>query len=150
MANLNLVQLMGNLTRDPEIKQLPSGTVLAEFCIAVNRRWKAEGKNELKEETTFVDCTAFGRTAEVIEKHIKKGSPIYAQGRLKLDQWESTDGTKRQKLRVIVEKFEFLSGKKDEEGGSQPRQSNKTNGGGYRGEPAPDDAPPLSDEDIPF
>jgi len=106
--NYNRVQLAGNLTRDPEIKYLPSGVPIASFTIASTRKWKSES-GEKKEETAFVDCTAFGKTAEVIVQYHKKGHPIFIEGRLKLDQWDDkASGQKRSKLTVIAESFQFL------------------------------------------
>lgn len=104
----NKVQLAGNLTRDPEMKYLPSGMAIASFSIATTRKWK-DANGAPKEETAFVDCTAFGRTAEVIVQYHKKGHPIFIEGRLKLDQWDDkTSGQKRSKLTVIAESFQFL------------------------------------------
>ena len=100
--------LMGNLTRDPEIKYTPKGTAIANFGIAVNRTYTPEG-GEKREEVTFIDLEAFGRTAEVIGEYLKKGRPIFIEGRLKLDSWDDkTTGKKMSKLRVVVESFEFL------------------------------------------
>lgn len=111
MGAFNQVLLMGNLTRDPQMKSIPSGTQVCEFGMAVNRKWKsAEG--EPREEVTFVDCAAFGRTAEVIGQHFTKGKPIFVNGRLKLDQWEK-DGEKRSKLSVVVEGFQFIDQRED-------------------------------------
>jgi single-strand DNA-binding protein len=113
VANLNRVILAGNLTRDPQLKYLASQTAVAEFGLAVNRKWRTE-KGEDREEVTFVDCTAFGKPAETLQKYVTKGSPLLIEGRLKLDQWEDkTSGQKRSKLSVVVESFQFLpSGKK--------------------------------------
>jgi single-strand DNA-binding protein len=108
MANLNKVMLMGNLTRDPELKYLPSQTAVCDFAMAVNRTWTGQD-GVRKEETTFVDCSCFGKTAEVLSKYKKKGDPLFVEGRLKLDQWEAQDGSKRSKMRVIVENFQFLN-----------------------------------------
>jgi single-strand DNA-binding protein len=119
MANVNKVILIGNLTRDPELKFLPSSTAVCEFGIAVNRKWK-EKSGEEKEEVTFVDCSAFGNQAETLNKYVKKGSPIYLEGRLKLDQWDAQDGTKRSKMRVIVDHFQFLSSGRGEDQEQQP------------------------------
>ena len=108
MPNLNKVMLMGNLTRDPEIKYTPKGTAIANFGIAVNRTYTPEG-GEKREEVTFIDLEAFGRTAEIIGEYFKKGKPIFIDGRLKLDQWDDkTTGKKMSKLRVVVDSFEFL------------------------------------------
>lgn len=122
MPNLNKVMLMGNLTRDPQLSYLPSQTAVCEISIAINRRWMGQDGQQ-KEEVTFVECSMFGKRGEVLAKYLKKGQPIYVEGRLKLDQWEAQDGTKRSKLRVIVENFEFIGG----------RQGGGEGGGGYEG-----------------
>jgi single-strand DNA-binding protein len=115
MANLNRVLLIGNLTRDPELKILPSQTAVCELGMAVNRAW-TDQSGQKKEEVMFVDCSAFGRTAETLAKYVKKGSPLFIEGRLKLDQWEAQDGSKRSKMRVIIESFQFLpTGQRREE-----------------------------------
>lgn len=115
MPNLNRVMLMGNLTRDPELRYLPNGnTAVAALGLAINRKWKDKA-GAAQEEVTFIDCEAFGRTAEVLNQYLKKGRPVYIEGRLKLDQWTDKEGQKRSKLKVVVEIFEFIdSGKKDE------------------------------------
>jgi len=109
MANFNKVFLMGNLTRDPQLSYLPSQTAVVDFGLAVNRRWKGQD-GENKEETCFVDCRAFGRTAENINKYLTKGKPLFVEGRLTFDSWTAQDGTKRSKHRVTVENFQFLGG----------------------------------------
>ncbi len=109
MSNFNKVLLMGNLTRDPQLTYLPSQTAVVEFGLAVNRRWKSR-EGEDKDETCFVDCRMFGRRAEVINKYCKKGNPLFIEGRLTFDSWQAQDGTKRSKLRVTVENFEFIGG----------------------------------------
>jgi single-strand DNA-binding protein len=109
MANFNKVMLMGNLTRDPQLSYTPSQTAVVDFGLAVNRRWKGQD-GENKEETCFVDCRAFGRTAENINKYLVKGRPLFIEGRLTFDSWTAQDGTKRSKHRVIVENFQFLGG----------------------------------------
>lgn len=112
MANVNKVILIGNLTR-VELKQLPSGNPVAQIGLAINREWK-DKDGEKKEEVTFVDCEAWGKTAEIMAKYLAKGKPVYVEGRLKLDVWEK-DGEKRSKLKVVVESFQFLaSGKSDD------------------------------------
>jgi single-strand DNA-binding protein len=109
MSNFNKVLLMGNLTRDPQLTYLPSETAVVDFGLAVNRKWKSrEGEN--RDETCFVDCRMFGRRAEVINKYCKKGNPLFIEGRLTFDSWQAQDGTKRSKLRVTVENFEFIGG----------------------------------------
>ena len=117
MASYNKVILMGHLTRDPEQKELPSGTPVCEFGLGVNRRWKdAQGAD--KEEVLFVDCTAFGKVGQTIATHLTKGRAIHVEGHLKLDQWEAEDGTKRSKIKVIVEQFRFVDSK-GKDGGDQ-------------------------------
>src|SRR5437762_2860127 len=110
MASFNRVILMGNLTRDVEIKYLPSGMAVAEVGVAVNDRRKDSKTGQWIEETTFVDCTLWGRTAEIAGEYLSKGSPIFIEGRLKLDQWE-TEGQKRSKLRVVCERMQMVGGK---------------------------------------
>jgi single-strand DNA-binding protein len=110
MASFNRVILMGNLTRDPEIKYLPSQTVVCDFSLAVNRKWKNADGNE-QEEVLFIDCTAFGRTGQTIGESLTKGRPIHIEGRLKFEQWEQEDGQRRSKIRVVVEQFRFVDAK---------------------------------------
>ncbi|MSR18522.1 MAG: single-stranded DNA-binding protein [Phycisphaerales bacterium] len=107
MASFNRVILMGNLTRDIELKQLASGQSVAKFGLAVNNKFKTKD-GELKEEVTFVDCEAWGRQAEVMKQYLTKGRPVLIEGRLKLDQWEDKDQQKRSKLFVVVENFQFV------------------------------------------
>jgi single-strand DNA-binding protein len=109
MANFNRVYLMGNLTRDPQLSYTPNQTAVVDFGMATNRRWTGQDGNQ-REETCFVDCRMFGKRAEVINKYCKKGNPLFVEGRLTFDSWEAQDGTKRSKLRVTVENFEFISG----------------------------------------
>ena len=123
MASLNKVLLMGNLTRDPQLSYLPSQTAVVEFGLAVNRRWTGKD-GDARQETCFVDCRAFGRQAENINKYLTKGRALFVEGRLTLDTWTAQDGTKRSKHRVTVENFQFLSGpsgKQVGEGAEQPR-----------------------------
>lgn len=107
MANFNKVLLIGNLTRDPQLSYLPSQTAVVDFGLAVNRRWTGRD-GEKKEETCFVDCRAFGRSAENINKYLSKGRAVFVEGRLTFDSWTAQDGTKRSKHRVTVENFQFL------------------------------------------
>ena len=119
MASYNKVFLMGNLTRDPQVKHLPSQMVVAEFGLAVNRRYRTAA-GEDKEEVAFVDCTAFGRQAETISQYCTKGKPIFVEGRLKFDTWDDRGGAgKRSKLTVVVENFQFL-GRAGEDGAGMP------------------------------
>ena len=117
MPNLNKVMLMGNLTRDPELRYLPSNTAVVNIGLAINRRWRNQ-QNEQQEETTFVDCEAFGRTAEVINQYLRKGRPLFIEGRLKLDQWQDREGQNRSKMKVVVETFQFVDSRGGGEGGS--------------------------------
>jgi single-strand DNA-binding protein len=118
MASYNKVLLMGNLTRDPQLKYLPNQTAVVEFGIACNRKYKLQS-GEQREEVTFVDCSAFARTAEVINQYFSKGKPIFIEGRLKYDQWEDKQGGgKRSKLSVVVDNFQFIGGRDAGGGGA--------------------------------
>jgi len=108
MANFNRVLLMGNLTRDPQLSYTPNQTAVVDFGLAMNRRWTGQDGNQ-RDETCFVDCRMFGKRAEVINKYCKRGNPLFVEGRLTFDSWEAQDGSKRSKLRVTVENFEFIS-----------------------------------------
>jgi single-strand DNA-binding protein len=120
MSNFNKVLLMGNLTRDPRLSYLPSQTAVIEFGLAVNRKWRSK-EGEDKSEVCFVDCQAFGRTAENINKYLNKGDPLFVEGRLKFDSWTAQDGSKRSKHRVVVENFQFLrQGEKAERPANKP------------------------------
>ncbi|MHC4220468.1 MAG: single-stranded DNA-binding protein [Planctomycetota bacterium] len=151
-GNVNKVFLMGNLTRDVELKYTPSDQPVASFGLATNRRYRTR-EGEDREETTFVDCEAWGRTAEVMNQYLAKGRPVFVEGRLKLDQWEDREsGKPRSKLRVVVENFQFV----DSPGGGGGRGG----GGGSRPQPAAapssqapaDSGPhqPVNEDDIPF
>src|SRR6267142_5863980 len=124
MANFNKVILAGNLTRDPEVRYTPKGTAIAKLGLAINRTWKNEA-GETKEEVTFVDVDAFGRTAEVISQYLKKGRPILIEGRLRYETWDDKQtGQKRSKLGVVLDNFQFLdSGRGDGSGGGGARSS---------------------------
>jgi single-strand DNA-binding protein len=126
MASYNRVILMGNLTRDPELKTLPSQTVVCDFALAVNRRWKDTDGSD-REEVLFIDCAAFGKTGQTIGESLTKGRPIHIEGRLKFEQWEQEDGQRRSKIRVVVEQFRFVDRKP---GTGEPAQRN---GRGKRG-----------------
>lgn len=111
MANLNKVMLIGNLTRDPELRHTPKGTAVSELGLAINRVWYDDNKQK-QEDTTFVDVTFWGRQAETIQQYMTKGKPIFVEGRLQLDSWDDKEtGKKRSKLRVIGESFQFLDSK---------------------------------------
>ena len=149
MASFNKVFLLGNLTRDPGLKFLPSQLAVCEFGLAVNRKFKT-AQGEEREEVTFVDVTAFGKTAEVINQHFRKGKSIFIEGRLKFDSWEDKkDGGKRNKLSVVLENFQFIGGKTD---GSQADAGGQSQPAPVK--PLPQDAAYTSggpaEEDIPF
>jgi single-strand DNA-binding protein len=117
MPNLNKVMLMGNLTRDPELKYTPKGTAIADLALAVNRSYTTES-GEKREEVTFVDVELWGRQAEIAKEYLAKGRPVYIEGRLKLDTWDDkTTGQKRSKMRVVGETMQFLGGRP---GGGEP------------------------------
>src|SRR5262249_42303058 len=109
-ASYNKVILMGNLTRDPELRYTPKGMAIAKLGLAVNRVWRTE-TGETREEVTFVDIDSFGKQAETIAQYLKKGNPLFMEGRLRLDQWDDKQtGQKRSKLGVVLESFKFLGG----------------------------------------
>ena len=140
MSKLNKVFLMGNLTRDPELRYTPSGTAIISFGIAINRTWQgADG--EKKEEVCYVDISMFGRRAEVINEYFTKGNPIFIEGRLQFQQWEAKDGQKRNALRVVAESFEFIGGK------GKGSSSGGGNNPSFPEGSAPND---VNEEEIPF
>lgn len=137
MAKLNRVTLIGNLTRDVELKYTPKGRAIADISIAVNRKWKDQD-NQMVEETTFVDLTAFGKTAELAQQYLAKGSSCCFEGRLNLETWEDkTTQQKRSRMKVIIENMQFLGSKKDS--GNQPQSAAKSGG-------QPKDASWIDDE----
>ena len=115
MANLNKVMVIGNLTRDPEIKYTPKGSAIADVALAINRNYTPDS-GEKREETTYVDVVLYGRLAEIAGEYLKKGRPVYIEGRLKLDTWDDkATGQKRSKMRVVGEGLQLLGGR---EGGN--------------------------------
>lgn len=154
MANFNKVIIVGNLTRDPELRVTPQGLQIAKLSLAVNRNYK-NANGEDQEETTYVDVDAFGKPAEIISKYMGKGRAILVEGRLKTDSWTSQAGEKRSKLKVVLENFQFM--------GSRGDDNNDSDGGrgGYSSAPqqSASSAQPAAqgdyeskdmDEDIPF
>ncbi|GJM25093.1 MAG: hypothetical protein DHS20C16_15080 [Phycisphaerae bacterium] len=154
MASYNKVILMGNLTRDPELTYTSSNTAVCKFGLAANHSWKDRNTGEKKEQVCFVDCVCFGRAGEVINQYMTKGKPIHLDGRLSFSQWEGQDGSKRSKLEVVVENFQFVGGGGDRQGGgggapqkaaaSQGGYNNQgggQQGGGYGGPPDDDNVP---------
>ncbi|HID56954.1 TPA: single-stranded DNA-binding protein [Candidatus Poribacteria bacterium] len=108
MAGYNKVILLGNLTRDPDVRYLPSGTAVASFGIAINRIYNDRQTGEQKKEVCFVDITAFGRTAEICGEYLHKGSPVLVEGRLRYSSWETDDGQRRSKLDVVAQNVRLL------------------------------------------
>jgi single-strand DNA-binding protein len=157
MASFNKVILIGNLTRDPELRYTPKGTAVARIGLAVNRSWRTE-TGETREEVTFVDVDVFGRQAETIGQYMKKGRPIMVEGRLKLDTWDDKQtNQKRSKLGVVLESFQFLDFGRGEDGAPgaavRPRAAAPAASAAAVAAtpPAPpaDDLPPEED-DVPF
>ena len=134
MASFNRVMLMGNLTRNPELRYTPSGNAVVDLGLAVNESYKNKA-GESVEQTCFVDVVVWGRQAETANEYLQKGSPVFIEGRLQFDQWENQQGEKRSKLRVRAERVQFLNA-----GGA--RESAPT--------PPPSPSAPLGDDDIPF
>jgi single-strand DNA-binding protein len=150
MANFNKVILAGNLTRDPELRYTPKGTAVARLGIAINRKWKSE-TGELKEEVTFVDVDAFGKTAETIGQYLKKGRPILIEGRLRYETWEDKQTKqKKSKLGVVMETFQFLdSGGGRGDGASEAPPARPATASAPAHEGGEADAPHEGD-DVPF
>jgi single-strand DNA-binding protein len=165
MANLNRVLLIGNLTRDPELRVTPKGTAICQFGLAISRSFKDES-GQTREEATFVDIEAWGKQGELIAKYCTKGRPLFVEGRLRFDQWEDkTTQQKRNKLKVVLENFQFLGGR---EGGA-PGAGGPASGGEDAGvdqtyerpasppprapgggRPAPAPQHDINDDDVPF
>jgi len=145
MANLNRVFLMGNLTRDPELRYVPSGQAVATFTLAVNRFYSQNG--ERKQDTSFVRIVAWARLAETCGQYLKKGSPAFVEGRLQSRSWETQDGQKRNTIEVVANSVQFLSSRTSGKGPEAPEESSQT-------APVPDipvdDAPKPSDDEVPF
>jgi single-strand DNA-binding protein len=149
MANFNKVILVGNLTRDPELRYTPKGLAIAKFGLAINRVWTNEA-GEKKEEVTFVDVDVFGRTAENVGQYMRKGSPILIEGRLRLDQWDDKQtGQKRSKLGVVAETVQFLGDPRAAEGGAAPRPRPTAASTETPAAPEAEVQPPEPD-DVPF
>lgn len=143
MANYNKVFLMGNLTRDPEMRYTPKGTPVAQLGLAVNRTWKDESGQPVT-DTLFVDIEAFGAQAETLGRYVRKGNPIFVEGRLRMDTWDDKQtGQRRSRLRVVLEAFQFLGGPRSESGmdpGGAPQQR-PAYGGGWNNPAAPQPRP---------
>ena len=159
MANLNKVMLMGNLTRDPELKHTPGGQAVCKLALAINRKYRTK-EGEDRTDVTYVECEAWGKQAEVLAQYMTKGKPLFVEGRLKLDTWEDKEGGKRSKMFVVIETFEFLgsaggtgssaSGERfvNEETGAVRSGGRGGNAGSSQGGGAAHQH--VSDEEIPF
>ena len=144
MASYNRVILMGNLTRDPELRYTPNGTAVVDLRLAVNDRVK-NASGEWVDQPTFVDVTLWARQAEVASEYLSKGSPMLIEGRLKLDTWETKDGQKQSRLRVVGERMRML-GRRAEQSAPQPPQDEYN----QPATTAPEAPPPPAEDDIPF
>lgn len=142
-GSVNKVFLMGNLTRDVQVKHTANNTAVANLGLAVNRRYR-NSAGEMQEEATFVDCEAWGRTAETMGKYLAKGRPVFIEGRLRLDEWQDREGNRRTKLVVVVDQFQFVdsrnSGGQNKSGSDGPSESRYQSTAG----------PTPSADDIPF
>lgn len=157
MASYNKVVLLGNLTRDPELRYTPKGSAVARLGLAVNRSYRTDA-GETMEEVTFIDIDAWGKQAELIAQYLRKGNPLFVEGRLKLDQWDDKNtGQKVSKLRVVLENFQFIGGRAEggpPTGGGAPAPASAPR----PSRPAPQSAPPANDgegpgpeeDDVPF
>lgn len=152
MASYNRVILVGNLTRDPEVRYTPSGTAVTDLGIAVNRSWTDRQTNERREETTFVDVTVWGRQAEVAGEYLAKGRQVLIEGRLQMDQWEDREtGQKRSRLRVVAENMVMLGSRADAtQSPSRRRQTAAPADDFYADAPQTPSNEPGQDDDIPF
>ena len=152
-ASLNKVLLMGNLTRDPEVKYTPKGTAVGDLAIAINDSYKAQD-GSIKETVTYVDIEVWGRTAENCKQYLSKGRPIFVEGQLRLDQWETPQGEKKSRMKVRADRVQFLGGGERRDGGGERRASSGGDTERAAARPAStvsEDRPPMpDDDDIPF
>ena len=145
MANLNKVLLLGNVTRDPEVRYTPKGSAVCDLGIAVNRAYTTDS-GEKREEVTFVDVTLWGRTAEVASEYLKKGRPVFIEGRLQMDTWDDKQtGQKRTRLRVVAENMQLLGGRPS---GGAPEASGESRQ--TSAPPKKSTAPEADEDEIPF
>jgi single-strand DNA-binding protein len=150
MASFNKVVLVGNLTRDPELRYTPKGTAIAKIGLAINRYWTTE-TGEKKEEVTFVDVDVFGRTAENIGQYMRKGRPILIEGRLRLDQWDDKQtGQKRSRLGVVAESVQFLGSPTSGDSGGYAATSRPAPSAAPAAPEPADAEPPPEHDDVPF
>jgi single-strand DNA-binding protein len=147
MAQFNKVLVMGNLTKDPEIRFVPSGQAVANLRMATNRKYKA-GDGQWKEEVTYLAVEVWGKSAEACGEYLKKGSPLFVEGRLKFKEWsDQASGQRRSQLQVVAERVQFLSGGRGQ-GGAGGSEGGSAEGS-FDGPPI-SDGPPITDDDIPF
>jgi single-strand DNA-binding protein len=146
-GDLNRIVLIGRLTRDPELRYTPSGTAVASFSIANNRTYAVSG--ERKEEVSYFDCIAWSKLGEIITEYCKKGQKIAVEGRLQQRRWEDQDKNKKSKIELVIENFQFLSGKSSGDETSQPRTAAAGDTSSDYGSSNFDDNP-FSDDEIPF
>ncbi len=153
MASLNKVLLMGNLTRDPEVRHTPKGTAVGDLAMAINMTYKAQDGTE-KEEVCYVDVVVWGRQAETCRDYLTKGAPVFVEGRLQLDQWEGPEGEKKSRMRVRADRVQFLSRSGGGGGGgARGSRSDGTGAGAPSEGGAPKQASPprdLPEDDVPF
>jgi single-strand DNA-binding protein len=149
MASFNKVILVGNVTRDPELRYIASGTAVTDIGLAVNDRRKDGKTGEWIEETTFVDVTLWGRTAEIAGEYVTKGSPLLIEGRLKLDTWEK-DGKKNSKLRVVGERMQLLGGRGEGSRGAPQAEDTYDQSASYGDDSPGHSGGVAAEDDIPF
>ena len=152
MASLNKVLLMGNLTRDPEVRHTPKGTAVGDLAMAINMTYKAQDGTE-KEEVCYVDVVVWGRQAETCRDYLTKGAPVFVEGRLQLDQWEGPEGEKKSRMRVRADRVQFLSRSGGGGGGARGPRSDGAGGGAPSEGGAPKQSSPprdLPEDDVPF
>ena len=140
MASFNKVILIGNLTRDPDLRVTNSGLSICKLGLAVNRNYTTK-EGEAKDETTYVDIDAFGKQAEILSKYMQKGKPLMIEGRLKLDQWESNEGQKRSKLGVVLENFQFIGGREETNAKNSEKMEDNSSSSSQAEEPFDGDVP---------
>jgi single-strand DNA-binding protein len=142
-VSVNKVMLIGNLTRDPELRYTPQGSAVCEFAVALNSSYTNKQTGQRVEEVSFIDIVAWARTAEICAEYLKKGRQVFVEGRLKQDRWESPEGKKQSKIRVVADNVQFL--------GARPAGGGAPGGPSPEGaaEPAPEGTPPP-DPDVPF
>jgi single-strand DNA-binding protein len=150
MASFNKVILLGNLTRDPELRYTPQGSAVCEFALALNYVYTNKQTGQKVEEVSFIDIVAWGKTGEICAEYLKKGRQVMIEGRLKQDRWEAQDGKKMSKVRVTAENVQFVGSRPAGEGGGAAGSSPRSGGAAPVGGGPEDGPPPGAEEDIPF